>query len=40
MTVEVERAAGTKTIANLWRRAESRAGVAYMVESDGGWREI
>jgi long-chain acyl-CoA synthetase len=40
MAIEVERTAGTKTIANLWRRAESRSGVAYMVESDGEWREI
>ena len=40
MAVEIERAAGTKTIANLWRRAESRSGVAYMVEIDGEWREI
>jgi long-chain acyl-CoA synthetase len=40
MAIEVERAAGTKTIANLWRRAESRTGTAYMVETDGEWREI
>jgi long-chain acyl-CoA synthetase len=40
MAVEVERAAGTKTIANLWRRAEGRAGTAYMVETDDGWREV
>jgi long-chain acyl-CoA synthetase len=40
MAVETERATGTKTIANLWRRAESRTGTAYMVETDGEWREI
>jgi long-chain acyl-CoA synthetase len=40
MAVEVERAAGTKTIANLWRRAESRSGTAYLVETDGEWREV
>jgi long-chain acyl-CoA synthetase len=40
MTVEIERATGTKTIANLWRRADSRTGTAYLVETDGEWREI
>jgi long-chain acyl-CoA synthetase len=40
MTVEVERAAGTKTIAELWRRAAGREGTAYLVERDGEWREI
>jgi long-chain acyl-CoA synthetase len=40
VAVEVERAAGTKTIANLWRRAEGRAGTAYMVETGDGWREV
>jgi long-chain acyl-CoA synthetase len=39
MTV-VERAAGTKTIAELWRRAGSREGTAYLVETDEGWREL
>ena len=36
----VEQAAGTKTIAELWRRAASRKGTAYLVESDDGWREV
>jgi long-chain acyl-CoA synthetase len=40
MAVEVERAAGTKTIANLWRRAAGRTGRAYMVETDDGWRDV
>jgi long-chain acyl-CoA synthetase len=40
MAVEVERATGTRTIAELWRRAESRTGTAYMVEGDGKWREV
>jgi long-chain acyl-CoA synthetase len=40
MTVEVERAAGTKTIANLWRRAEGRTGTAYRVETPDGWRDV
>src|SRR5215216_7540440 len=41
MAVEVERAAGTKTIANLWRRAEVRTGTAYQVEeADGSWRDV
>jgi len=41
MAVEVERAAGTKTIANLWRRAEGRTGTAYQVEeADGTWRDL
>jgi long-chain acyl-CoA synthetase len=39
MAIEVERATGTRTIANLWRRAESRTGTAYLVETDGEWRE-
>jgi long-chain acyl-CoA synthetase len=40
MTVEVERATGTKTIAELWRRAAGREGTAYLVERDGEWSEI
>jgi long-chain acyl-CoA synthetase len=40
MAVEVERATGMKTIANLWRRAESRSGTAYRVETDGEWRDV
>jgi long-chain acyl-CoA synthetase len=40
MAVEVEKAAGTKTIANLWRRAEGRTGTAYMVETAEGWRDV
>jgi long-chain acyl-CoA synthetase len=40
MAVEVERAAGTKTIADLWRRAGSRTGTAYLVETEGEWREV
>jgi long-chain acyl-CoA synthetase len=40
MAVETERATGTKTIANLWRRAEGREGTAYLVERDGAWAEI
>jgi long-chain acyl-CoA synthetase len=40
MAIEVERATGTRTIANLWRRAESRTGTAYLVEADGEWREV
>src|SRR3954471_21955374 len=41
MTVEVERATGTKTIANLWRRAAGRTGTAYQVEeADGQWRDV
>jgi long-chain acyl-CoA synthetase len=36
----VEQAAGTKTIAGLWRRAASREGTAYLVEGEDGWREI
>jgi long-chain acyl-CoA synthetase len=39
MAVETERATGTKTIANLWRRAEGREGTAYLVERDGEWVE-
>jgi long-chain acyl-CoA synthetase len=41
MAVEVERATGTKTIANLWRRADGRTGTAYQVEqADGQWRDV
>ncbi|HET8651020.1 MAG TPA: long-chain fatty acid--CoA ligase [Gaiellaceae bacterium] len=40
MAVEVERATGTKTIAELWRRAASREGTAYLVERDGEWHEV
>jgi long-chain acyl-CoA synthetase len=40
VTIEVERAAGTRTIAALWRRAENRTGTAYQVETDGEWRDI
>jgi long-chain acyl-CoA synthetase len=40
MAIGVERATGTRTIANLWRRAESRTGTAYMVERDGEWRDV
>jgi len=40
VAVEVERAAGTRTIANLWRRAENRTGTAYKVEKDGEWHDI
>jgi long-chain acyl-CoA synthetase len=40
MAIEVERATGTRTIANLWRRAESRTGTAYMVETDGVWLDV
>jgi len=40
MAVDVERAAGTKTIAELWRRAASREGTAYLVEQDGEWQKI
>ena len=36
----VQQAAGTKTIAELWRRAASRQGTAYLVEGDDGWREV
>jgi long-chain acyl-CoA synthetase len=37
----VEQATGTKkTIADLWRRAATREGTAYLVEQDGEWREI
>ncbi|MFL5973498.1 MAG: AMP-binding protein, partial [Gaiellaceae bacterium] len=39
MTI-VEQAAGTKTIAELWRRGASREGTAYLVEGDDGWREV
>jgi long-chain acyl-CoA synthetase len=39
MAVEVERAAGTKTIASLWGRARSRSGTAYLTERDGSWEE-
>jgi long-chain acyl-CoA synthetase len=40
MTVEADRATGTRTIAKLWRRAHGRTGTAYMVETDGEWRGI
>ncbi|MBA2361190.1 MAG: long-chain fatty acid--CoA ligase [Actinobacteria bacterium] len=40
MTVEVERSAGTRTIAALWTRAKERSGTAYLVERDGSWEEI
>jgi long-chain acyl-CoA synthetase len=40
MTIEAERATGTRTIAALWRRAQTRTGTAYTVETDDGWREI
>src|SRR4029450_2410017 len=40
MAVEVEKAAGHKTSANLWRRAEGRTGTAYMVETAEGWRDV
>jgi long-chain acyl-CoA synthetase len=41
MAVGVERATGTKTIANLWRRADGRTGTAYQVEqADGQWRDV
>jgi len=40
VAIEVEQATGTKTIAELWRRAASREGTAYLVERDGEWEEI
>ena len=40
MAVDVERAARTRTIADLWRRADGRTGTAYLVEADGEWREV
>jgi long-chain acyl-CoA synthetase len=40
VAIEVERTTGTKTIADLWRRAASRTGTAYLVEQDGVWNEI
>ena len=40
MAIGVDRATGTKTIANLWRRAGGRIGTAYLVETDGEWREL
>src|SRR5919109_4372446 len=40
MAIEVERATGTRTIANLWRRAQDRTGTAYLVEADGEWRQV
>jgi long-chain acyl-CoA synthetase len=40
MAVEIERTTGTKTIAELWRRAKDRQGTAYFVERDREWREI
>ncbi|HEY7705730.1 MAG TPA: long-chain fatty acid--CoA ligase [Gaiellaceae bacterium] len=36
----VEQAAATKTIAELWRRAATREGTAYLVEKDGEWHEV
>ena len=39
MAVEVQRAAGTKTIASLWGRARGRTGTAYLTERDGSWEE-
>jgi long-chain acyl-CoA synthetase len=39
VAVEVERAAGTKTIASLWGRARGRTGTAYLTEGDGSWEE-
>ena len=39
VAVEVERAAGTKTIASLWGRARGRSGTAYLSERDGSWEE-
>jgi long-chain acyl-CoA synthetase len=39
VAVEVERAAGTKTIASLWARARGRTGTAYLTERDGSWEE-
>ncbi|HEX2291997.1 MAG TPA: AMP-binding protein, partial [Gaiellaceae bacterium] len=36
-----EQATGTrKTIADLWRRAATREGTAYVVERDGEWSEL
>jgi long-chain acyl-CoA synthetase len=40
MAVEVERAAGTKTIASLWGSARGRTGTAYLTERDGSWEEM
>jgi long-chain acyl-CoA synthetase len=40
MAVEVEAATGTRTIAALWRRAQERTGIAYLVEQEGEWREV
>jgi long-chain acyl-CoA synthetase len=40
VAVEAERATGTRTIGELWRRSHDRAGTAYMVERDGEWRDI
>jgi len=39
VAVEVEQAAGTKTIASLWGRARGRTGTAYLTEKDGSWEE-
>jgi long-chain acyl-CoA synthetase len=39
VAVEVERAAGTKTIASLWGRARGRTGTAFLTERDGSWEE-
>ena len=40
MAIGVEQATGTRTIAALWRRAQDRTGAAYLVETDGEWREV
>jgi long-chain acyl-CoA synthetase len=40
MAIEVEQATGTRTIADLWRRAASRTGTAYKVEVAGEWRDV
>jgi long-chain acyl-CoA synthetase len=40
MTIEAQRSTGTRTIAELWRRSEPRTGTAYMVETDGEWRDV
>jgi long-chain acyl-CoA synthetase len=40
VAIEVERTTGTRTIAALWRRAQDRTGTAYLVETDGEWREV
>ena len=40
MATDVQAGAGTRTIAELWRRASTREGAAYLVEGDGSWNEI